>query len=544
MTDYPLKTLFWEATLRCNARCAFCGSRCGELPSEDLDGEIVKRAFADVAASFDPAKIMINVTGGEPLLRRDLFEVMGYADKLGFPWGMVTNGSLITDAVIARMKETHMRTISVSIDGVGAFHEKTRRLLGAFPKITAAVQKLAAADFLDSVQITTVVTKQNIGALEEMYTYFSGLGADSWRIALVDPVGRGAENTGLLLDAKDLARVFSFIDAHMFSNKLTITTSCSHYLGEKDALYRAAPFSCSAGKTVASILANGDIFVCPNVARLPELIQGTILRDSLPEVWENGFAWFRNPDSRRAGECAGCALFDKCRGDSLHTWNFAENRPNFCIKNYFPDAAEFKKDFTLPPALKAALKPICKTLRGFKISYGSTSAKKVVFLPSASAELNSFFHWGEVHPANICELMAGLAGHRFGETAFIEAVVPVFLEERGKKEAFFSKAGHAKMLDELTIMNDCKGQSDPEYNVFSGPFSLLGYVHSHPGELNPCMSVPDLELHERLKENSPDFVLSGIINPQKKELRIYWDSVYMPVDVVLLMDEKRVCDWE
>ncbi|HJJ47841.1 MAG TPA: radical SAM protein [Methanocorpusculum sp.] len=541
MNNYPIKTLFWETTLRCNARCEFCGSRCGDFPAEDLDAEYVKRAFADVAEVFDPGHIMINVTGGEPLLRRDLFDVMSYADALGFPWGMVTNGSLITGSVIEQMKKTHMRTISVSIDGLGKYHEKTRRLPGSFEKIVSAVRKLGAADFLDSVQITTVVTKGNIAALEDMYAFFTTLPVTSWRIALVDPVGRAAGSRDLLLDKDDLVRLFSFFDAHRFSDKLTITTSCSHYLGEKDTLYRAAPFTCGAGISVASILANGDIFVCPNVPRLPELIQGNIMRDSFSDVWTNGYSWFRNPESRCTGACKNCPFWEKCKGDSLHTWNFSENRPDFCIKKYFNEPV---KDFTLPSGLKSALKTICSAPRGYKISYGSSSVKKVFILPSAAAFLHTYFHWGENHPSNICELMAGFIGHRTGNAVFIEAAVPVFLEGRGKAEAYFSETSHAKMLEEVTIMNECKAESDPMYNVFDGPFELVGYVHTHPGELNPCMSIPDLALHNRLEEECKDFTLSGIINPQKKELRLYWDSAYMPVDVVLLMDESRLCDWE
>ena len=82
-----LRTLFWEATLNCNAGCPFCGSRCGESRSPDLDGDAVIRAFERIAAAYDPSEIMVNVTGGEPLLRKDLFPVMERIHGLGFPWG-------------------------------------------------------------------------------------------------------------------------------------------------------------------------------------------------------------------------------------------------------------------------------------------------------------------------------------------------------------------------------------------------------------------------------------------------------------------------
>jgi MoaA/NifB/PqqE/SkfB family radical SAM enzyme len=69
--QYPLKNLFWECTLRCNAFCAFCGSACGEVQSQELTTEEISSAFRDIADKMDTKTIMINVTGGEPLLRKD-----------------------------------------------------------------------------------------------------------------------------------------------------------------------------------------------------------------------------------------------------------------------------------------------------------------------------------------------------------------------------------------------------------------------------------------------------------------------------------------
>lgn len=84
--EYRLKTLFWEGTLRCNAFCEFCGSRCGEVSCNEISGEKIEKVFEDIADAYNPGSIMINVTGGEPILRKDLFEVMTKASAMGFPW--------------------------------------------------------------------------------------------------------------------------------------------------------------------------------------------------------------------------------------------------------------------------------------------------------------------------------------------------------------------------------------------------------------------------------------------------------------------------
>ena len=332
-----LRTLFWEATLRCNAGCPFCGSSCENgSPSKpnEVNGDVIVKTFESIAHAYDARSIMVNVTGGEPLLRDDLFVVMDKVHRLGYPWGMVTNGSLITNETIQSMKRTGMRTISVSVDDLFEAHESLRKLPGAFSRIVDAVRALAQENFLDSIQVTTVVSRQNIDSLEAMLGFFGQFPVDSWRLALVDPIGRGADQTDLLLRKEDLKEFFAFLDRHKFNSKPVLTTSCSHYLGRWDSLYRSHSFCCEAGKGIASILADGSIFVCPNVPRRKELVQGNVKTDDFVWVWKNGFRFFRDEDGRRTGPCARCPDWELCRGDSLHTWDFNSKQPKFCYRQF------------------------------------------------------------------------------------------------------------------------------------------------------------------------------------------------------------------
>lgn len=91
-----LYNLFWETTLRCNAKCKHCGSRAGEECNfeDELTTEEIKNALQSIANKYDAKEILLNITGGEPLVRKDLFEVMEFAKKLGYHWGMTTNVSL------------------------------------------------------------------------------------------------------------------------------------------------------------------------------------------------------------------------------------------------------------------------------------------------------------------------------------------------------------------------------------------------------------------------------------------------------------------
>ena len=138
LSKHPvLYNLFWETTLRCNAKCKHCDSRAGE--NIDIEKELttdeIKRAFKSIADKYDADKIMINVTGGEPLVRNDLFDVMKYATNLGYHWGITTNGILINDEIIKKMKETKLSTMSISIDGLEKSHDEFRGINGAYSKI-------------------------------------------------------------------------------------------------------------------------------------------------------------------------------------------------------------------------------------------------------------------------------------------------------------------------------------------------------------------------------------------------------------------------
>ena len=78
-SKYPLHTLFFEVTSRCNALCDHCGSRCTASKKDELSPETFKKVLDDVAKNFGTKAIMLNITGGEPLMRKDLFEITGYA---------------------------------------------------------------------------------------------------------------------------------------------------------------------------------------------------------------------------------------------------------------------------------------------------------------------------------------------------------------------------------------------------------------------------------------------------------------------------------
>ena len=173
MVKPMLRNLFLELTMRCNERCLHCGSSCGDVASEELTAAQYAKFLAEVKGDFGTEKKMLCITGGEPLLRNDFFDIMGNAHELGFKWGMTSNGTLIDATVAKDLKRVGMNTISISIDGLEETHDAFRRTPGGWKKAMNGIECLIREGGFQAIQATTVVTHQNIGQLDELYKIFN-----------------------------------------------------------------------------------------------------------------------------------------------------------------------------------------------------------------------------------------------------------------------------------------------------------------------------------------------------------------------------------
>lgn len=329
-----LKFLFLELTLNCNERCIHCGSSCGEASTEGYLSTQEYFAFLDqIKEDFGTQGYMLCITGGEPLLRPDFFEIMGYAHSLGFSWGMTSNATLITKEVAHKLKEVGMKTISVSIDGLEETHDKFRRTPGGYRKALEGIQNLLDENCFKAVQVTTVVTHENISQLDELFSELDAYDLDSWRVINLEPIGRAKQYPELLLTPEDYRKMFTFIREKRREG-YPLTYGCSHYLGtEWEREVRQWYFLCNAGIYTASIMANGDIAACLDIERRQELIQGNIRLDRFKDVWENKFEAFRTFDYRTCEKCEKCSELTFCGGGAFHSWNFDDNRPEICFKD-------------------------------------------------------------------------------------------------------------------------------------------------------------------------------------------------------------------
>ncbi len=535
-SKYPLHTLFFEVTSRCNALCDHCGSRCTAGKRDELSSQDFKKVLDSVAENFGTKAIMLNITGGEPLMRKDLFEITGYADSLGFKWGLVTNGMLITDEVISKMKETHMSTITISLDGMKKTHEEFRHVPGCFDRIISAIEKLKDSDFIEHIQVTFIATKNNIYELPEVYRLLSMLGIDSLRISGIDPIGRAKDNEQLMLSREEYLYLFDFMKKHR-TLPLPVVWSCTHYFGNTENTIdpTGKKFKCDTGIHVASVLSNGDIFGCPNIPRRKELIQGNVLKDDFCEVWKNNFEFYRNPNRTKAKQCEECEYWKYCKGDSFHTFDFETNTPQFCYKKFLAEKEDFeeKVDVSYDSIIASLIQKNGK-MQHLTVKPSTFEANKtVIFTPQATKELFGFFHYGECHPSNLYEQQVALVGNNLGNISLVKFVVPAILYNRAGNMATMDEFCINQIMDEVSIINENIHKSDLIYQDSYGNVDFIGFAHSHPQETDFRFSIHDANNHKDFVKRYGNF-LSIILNPQKKKIVCFSDEDCTQVKLILL----------
>ena len=334
LSKHPRLTyLFIELTDICNLCCMHCGSHCSPAKGTYIDTDLLLSSLKEISEDFDPDSVMVCLSGGEPLLHPDFFKIVSGIADLGFSWGITTNGTLIDEDAAAKMQKYGLGSVTISIDGLEASHDWLRQCSGAYQKAVSAVSVLCNFGF--QTQATSVIHKKNLVELEAMFRVMCELNVCSWRIINMEPIGRAIQNKDLLLSAKQMYELLLFIQDKRFDKRtpMDIRFGCSHYLSyEFEHEVRENYFICGSGTYVGSILCNGDIFSCLDIARRPDLIQGNIRHDRFSDVWKNRFQVFRQDRGSLCKSCSECDERSFCCGDSAHTWNYETNEPMFCYK--------------------------------------------------------------------------------------------------------------------------------------------------------------------------------------------------------------------
>ncbi|MBI5695677.1 MAG: radical SAM protein, partial [Nitrospirae bacterium] len=325
--EFVPKWIAWEVTRRCNLSCVHCRSASTTNSFDTaFNTEEAKKLIDDISSFSTP---VIVLSGGEPLLRSDLFEIAGYGTGKGLRMCIATNGSLVTDEICIKMKAAGIRMVSMSLDGANPeTHDDFRGQPGAFDGVVraAGLFNKHGIEFL----INSSFTKRNQKQIPEVMKVAKGLGAKAWYMFMIVPTGRGEEIMAELITKEDYEDILKWhYETEKDENEMLMRPTCApHYYRivpqmnklaeEGDKLERRTlKFStggskgCLAGQVICLITAEGDVFPCSYFPRSAGNVKETPFKD----IWEKSQLFEELRDFKKyKGKCGQCEYINVCGG--------------------------------------------------------------------------------------------------------------------------------------------------------------------------------------------------------------------------------------
>ena len=305
----------YEVTAACNLRCIHCHARGGKPLPDELDTEGAKDVVRKLAEV--PEFRTLVFTGGEPLVRPDIYELIAYAKRLGFSVLIATNATLITKAVARRLRDLGVEGIAASIDFVDPRqHDQYRGVPGAFRRALEVIENAAEEGLYIHINIT--LSKLNLNQLEDLIRLADRLGAYVVFLYQLLPAGRGEALRNLLLSREELLQVMERVKRIQREVKpVIIPVGLPEYFAylvkDSPALRVYSNFfrGCSAGGGMFYVKPNGDVWPCAFVP----IKAGNLRNQSALEIWRNSpvFRALRDRDNLK-GPCSTCRFRDVCGG--------------------------------------------------------------------------------------------------------------------------------------------------------------------------------------------------------------------------------------
>lgn len=311
-----LQQLFWECTLRCNLRCKHCGSDC------EADDSRRDMPLSDFIPVLDEIKqqsdhpLLVITTGGEPLLRRDIFECGEEIKKRGFYWGMVTNGTFLSEEIFKKLMSVGLDSLSISLDGLHDEHNWMRQSLSSYDDAINAIDLVAKTPSNLTWDVITCINKKNVSQLEGIRQLLIEHHVKKWKIFTVFPMGRAYSNSNLQLNKEEFIQLMDYIVEAREDRSIKVSYGCEGFLGPYEFEVRNQQYFCGAGVNVASILHDGSISGCLSIRY--NYKQGNIYSDSFWDVWNNRFQKYRDRSWMKTGPCENCEVWRWCEGNGMH----------------------------------------------------------------------------------------------------------------------------------------------------------------------------------------------------------------------------------
>ncbi|MCL2642125.1 MAG: radical SAM protein [Candidatus Bathyarchaeota archaeon] len=328
--------LSWNVTRECNLKCSHCYINATDRKLEnELTAEEGKRLIDQICKVSHPLLVL---SGGEPLLRSDVYELIKYGSSKGLKMGLGSNGSLIDDAVAKKLKEAGITTVSISLDShIAAQHDDFRGVIGSWDKAVNAIKALRANDVL--VQVNTTLTHDNYDQIDDILSFSESIGVENFHLFFLVPTGRGVKLDDISPQKYEDLITTTF--AKVSKYRLNVRPSCAPQfmrIAQGMALdVRQWIRGCIAGMHYCRIYPNGDITPCPY---LPVKV-GNVREKSFKEIWHNSdmFKALCDP-STLTGKCGKCDYKSLCGGCRARAYGLSADFIDYCGDLHVPTEAK------------------------------------------------------------------------------------------------------------------------------------------------------------------------------------------------------------
>ena len=305
--DAPI-CLTWELTYGCNLACVHCLSSSGRRDPRELNTEQSKAVIDELAAM---SVFYINVGGGEPTIRPDFDALVAYAVERKVGVKFSTNGSTMTASRAKHLAGLDYVDVQVSVDGASARTNDPVRGEGSFAAATRAMGLLADAGF-GPFKVSVVVTRLNVGELDELAALAEGFGAEL-RLTRLRPAGRGAQSWQ---DLHPTAAQQRTLHAWLVDHPAVLTGDSFFHLSALGEPLAGLNL-CGAGRVVCLIDPVGDVYACPFVMH-PEFKAGNVREPGgFRTLWRNAALFRELRDASSGGACTSCGAYDACQGGCM-----------------------------------------------------------------------------------------------------------------------------------------------------------------------------------------------------------------------------------
>ncbi len=299
--------MVWIATDLCNARCAHCSSN-SSLRSDD---ELTTREACDLMSQLADAGVVdVAVSGGEPLLRRDLFDVIEHARRCGLSVGVGSNGASLPPDKARRLAHSGVGRFQVSLDGPAPQHDALRRWPGLFDRAVRSIETAQRAGL--RVHVCCTINRLNYASLAQLAECVHRLGVARLNFSRYVPTGRGTDDLDLPRARwKDAIAECQTLRRRYAGRMQVVTHLAQQILVDEDVAAMPGFVGCQAGRGQGAVTANGTVLPC---VLLP-VAMGNIRERSFEDIWRRSpVACALRRRDELSGACASCNVRAKCGG--------------------------------------------------------------------------------------------------------------------------------------------------------------------------------------------------------------------------------------